>query len=132
MERFRILRRIAGWLVPEYRLKWPHMAWWQDEPFWRYLQRFEEDSGLNSDRRWMMYQLLRITASLPGDTAECGAYFGAGSYLVPRAPAAFDENGQTCSSRQSSGSVPPANRTGSAPRRAVPGGYLRAYRRGRR
>jgi hypothetical protein len=82
MERFRILRRAARWLVPEYRLKWPHMEWWQDEQFSGYLKRFGEDTGLNSDRRWMMYQLLRMTANLPGDTAECGAYVGAGSYLV--------------------------------------------------
>lgn len=82
MERFRLLRKLARWLVPGYRLKWPDMAWWQDPFFNQFLQRFDEVDGLNSDRRWMLYQLARLTAHLPGDTAECGCFTGAGSYLI--------------------------------------------------
>jgi len=68
--------------VPEYRFKWPQMQWWHDPVFNEYLKRFGEADGQNTDRRWMLYQLMRLVAQVPGDTAECGVYNGAGSYLI--------------------------------------------------
>ncbi len=92
MERFRLLRLLANWLVPNYRLKWPDMNWWDDPFFNAFLQRFNELNGLNTDRRWMLYQLARLTAYVPGDTAECGAYEGAGSFLICSASHAASPN----------------------------------------
>ena len=80
--RFEILRRIGKVLLPVYRFKWPQMEWWYDKFFNDYLIKFDEMNGMNSDRRWMQYQLLRLTENVPGDTAECGVYKGAGSYLI--------------------------------------------------
>jgi hypothetical protein len=37
---------------------------------------------MNSGRRWMVYQLLRMTESVRGDTAECGVFQGATSYII--------------------------------------------------
>ena len=79
MEGFRLLRRFGRTLAPEYRFKWPHMAWWKDDDFTRFLDRFDELHGLNSDRRWMLRQLIRLVDGVPGDTAECGVFKGAGS-----------------------------------------------------
>jgi hypothetical protein len=87
-ERFELLRRIGLRLVPRYRFKWPQMAWWGDEAFTAYLAAFGESDGMNSDRRWTLHQLRRLAAGVPGDTAECGVYRGAGSYLICRANAA--------------------------------------------
>jgi hypothetical protein len=58
------------------------MVWWQDEEFNTYLKRFGEHNGMNSHRRWMVLQLARLVASVPGDTAECGVYTGSSSYLI--------------------------------------------------
>jgi len=69
-------------LVPAYRFKWPQMDWWEDKSFNRYLERFGESGWLNTDRRWMLSQLLRLTEAVPGDTAECGVFKGASSYLI--------------------------------------------------
>ncbi len=80
--RFRVLVRLGRWLLPRYRFKWPHMAWWDDRAFNRYLDQFQEAEGLNTDRRWMLSQLIRLVKAVPGDTVECGAYKGAGSYLM--------------------------------------------------
>jgi hypothetical protein len=44
--------------------------------------RFGELEGMNTDRRWTLYQLLRLMDGVPGDTAECGVYAGASSYLM--------------------------------------------------
>jgi len=83
--RFETLRQVGKRLVPEYRFKWPQMAWWGDREFSAYLERFGEQDGMNADRRWMLGQLMRLIEDVPGDTAECGVFRGAGSYLMCRA-----------------------------------------------
>lgn len=83
--RFRLLRRVGRWIFPQYRFEWPQIGWWRDEDFNKYLLRFNELDGMNSGRRWMLYQLTRLAKAIPGDTAECGVFEGAGSYLIRRA-----------------------------------------------
>ena len=71
--------------LPEYRMKWPQMVWWKDKAFTDYLVLFDDLDGFNSDRRWMVYQLCRLAHRVEGDTAECGVWTGAGSYLICQA-----------------------------------------------
>lgn len=80
--RFKILRAFAKVVFPEYRFKWPQMAWWTDTSFTAYLKKFGEHNGMNTDRRWMLYQLQRLVENVAGDTAECGVYTGAASFLI--------------------------------------------------
>jgi len=80
--RFNALRWIGRILVPKYRFKWPQMAWWDEPGFNEYLVRFNEIDGMNTDRRWMLYQLMRLVRNVSGDTAECGVFNGAGSYII--------------------------------------------------
>jgi len=80
--RFNALRWIARIVVPKYRFKWPQMEWWDDPVFNEYLVRFNEIDGMNTDRRWMLYQLMRLARDVPGDSAEAGVLSGAGSYLI--------------------------------------------------
>ncbi len=80
--RFELLRETAKWLVPGYRLKWPQMEWWDHALFNEYLTRFDELEGMNTDRRWMLCQLLRLIEGVPGDTAECGVFTGSSSFLI--------------------------------------------------
>ncbi|MGD0821239.1 MAG: TylF/MycF/NovP-related O-methyltransferase [Desulfomonilia bacterium] len=82
LARFEILRKIGKILVPDYRFKWPQIEWWSDPVFNEYLVRFCEINNMNTDRRWMLYQLMRLVRKVPGDTAECGVYTGAGSYII--------------------------------------------------
>jgi hypothetical protein len=37
---------------------------------------------MNSHRRFMLWNLLRLTANVEGDTAECGVFEGASSWLI--------------------------------------------------
>jgi O-methyltransferase len=79
-----ILDKIGRVLVPEYRYRNP-MDWWTHPEFSAYLARFgEAGSDPSADRRWNLAQLLRLTRDIPGDTAECGVFRGAGSYLIAR------------------------------------------------
>ncbi len=86
--RFQLLVRLGAWLYPGFRFKWPQLAWLDDREFNAFLARFGEQSGLNAERRWMVKELLRLVADVPGDTAECGAFEGAGSYIICKANAA--------------------------------------------
>jgi O-methyltransferase len=80
--RLRLLRLAARVLIPSYRLRWPQLDWWKNDEFTRYLERFGELRNLNTDRKWMIHQLLRLVAHVPGDTAECGVFEAATSYLI--------------------------------------------------
>src|SRR4051812_40249731 len=77
-----ILNKIGKVLLPGYRLLYPQIGWWKNEAFNDYLRRFDELEALNSDRHWMAYQLCRLVRDVPGDTAECGVFRGATSYLI--------------------------------------------------
>lgn len=79
---FHLLTRIGSLLVPQYRFCWPQLAWWDSNEFNSYLVRFDELKSNNSDRHWMLSELLKLVTDLTGDTAECGVFKGASSYLM--------------------------------------------------
>ena len=82
--RFTMLRFIAAVLSPGFRMRYP-ATWMADEEFNAYLRLVGEAAPVKSigaSRHWMLYQLLRLTENVPGDTAECGVYRGAASYLI--------------------------------------------------
>ncbi len=76
------LHTFSKWLFGDYRLTWYQIAWWQDEDFNAYLRNFGEEEGFNTHRRWMLWQLLRLSSDVLGDTAECGVFEGASSWLI--------------------------------------------------
>ena len=86
-QRLAALRRLADAVLPGYRLGYPDLDWWQDPGFNRYLERWEETEAFNSQRRFAVLQLARLVAGVPGDTAECGVFRGAGSRLILAATA---------------------------------------------
>lgn len=80
--RVAVLRAIADRMLPDYRLTWPQMGWWHDAEFNAYLERFDERRGFNTHRRWTLWQLVRLVTAVEGDTAECGVFRGASSWLI--------------------------------------------------
>lgn len=84
LARFEMLWRLGKIVFPEYRFSWPQQAWWLNKDFNTYLEKFSEQGGMNTDRHWMLYQLLRLVKTVPGDTAECGVFQGASSYLMAK------------------------------------------------
>jgi hypothetical protein len=80
--RFKLLNDMGKAILPQYRFKWPAMDWWDDKHFNRYLDRFGELYMPNTDRRLMVWELLRLVHDVPGDTAECGVFMGAASYAI--------------------------------------------------
>lgn len=86
--RFKLLVKLGSLIHKQYPFKWPQLAWLKDYSFNAYLAKFGEENGFNKERRWTVRQLLRLIDAVPGDTAECGVFEGAGSYLICRANAA--------------------------------------------
>jgi len=76
------LKMIADKLIPDFRLTWHQIDWWRDPDFNAYLDHFNERGGFNTHRKWTLWQLLRLTAQVDGETAECGVYLGASSWLI--------------------------------------------------
>lgn len=83
--RWLALLRAGRLFLPRYRFQYPQMAWWDDPAFNAYLEKFGLMGSMNSDRRWVLHQLTKLAASVPGDTAECGVFNGSSSYLICQA-----------------------------------------------
>lgn len=80
--RYYSAKLFGGLLTGDYRVPWRDQEWLKDPEFTEYLRRFDELKGLNTQRRWTLWQLLRLTGHVAGDTAECGVYRGASSWLI--------------------------------------------------
>jgi len=85
VRRWRLLVALQRWLRPDVRMPDPDVDWYRDPEFTAYLERFDEIPNFNAPRRWNLYQLLRLSLPVEGDTAECGSFIGAGSWLICRA-----------------------------------------------
>jgi hypothetical protein len=80
--RLDIVRFFARFVFPRYRFEWPMLDWWDNPEFNAYLDRFNQRKGLVTRNRWMVHELLKLVERVPGDTAECGVFEGATSYLI--------------------------------------------------
>jgi hypothetical protein len=81
---FNLLTKVGQRVLPEYRFTFPEMAWWDDRDFNAFLDKFDELHGFNTHRKYALSQLIRISENIAGDTAECGVYKGASSFLILR------------------------------------------------
>lgn len=56
---------------------------WMDEPgFWEIWKASPYLHKQRTDRKFVLWSMVRNTCDLPGDTAECGVLDGASSYLI--------------------------------------------------
>lgn len=82
-DRVQYLAFAGRFLCPEYVFKWPQIDWFEDWKIHEFYKFFpQEKNGYNMDRRWNVIQFLRLIANVPGDTAECGVFEGATSWLI--------------------------------------------------
>lgn len=83
---FQIAERLVGLVYPHYKFSEFGRTWLDDEAFQSYYRRFMDPGNWHSiDRKYALRELLKLCGEVPGDTAECGAYKGATSYLICRA-----------------------------------------------
>ena len=79
---FIIAEKFASFWYPRFLFSDFGRRWLTDEHFFKFYRRFEPANNHTADRKFFLRSLLQLVESLPGDTAECGAYQGASSWLI--------------------------------------------------
>lgn len=83
--RFTLAEKLSGIIYPKYKFSEFGRVFLEDKDFLRYYESFEGTNNYHSlDRKYTLDQLMKLVASVEGDTAECGAFRGASSYLICR------------------------------------------------
>jgi len=74
-----IAKKLGG-----FRLYKHSHTWYRDTDYLNIWKRFPEarSTAPIKDKQWAIWQLARSVSGLQGDTAECGVYRGAGSFLI--------------------------------------------------
>lgn len=65
-----------------YRLYNKDCIWLTDQEYLDVWRGFAENNNRVHDRRFNLFNLAKSVRSMAGDTAECGSFHGAGSYLI--------------------------------------------------
>jgi hypothetical protein len=63
------------------------VMWLDEAAFWDTWKQFEPGKTERPDRKFVVWSFAKSVAHLEGDTAECGVYMGASSYLMCHAMA---------------------------------------------
>lgn len=63
----------------------PHNIWRHDQEFLPVWQAYPETHDYFHERYYHLYHVALAASSVPGDTAECGCFRGAGSYMIMKA-----------------------------------------------
>ncbi len=66
-----------------------NLYWFTDQEYLEAWRAFPEGDGKVHDRKFVLLQLAKWAARLPGDTAECGVFNGGSSYLICYARARY-------------------------------------------
>jgi len=83
--RFVLAEKISRLIYPRYKFSEFGRMFLYDRPFIRWYESALGRSNYHSlDRKYALDQLTLLAQHLPGDTAECGVYKGASSYLICR------------------------------------------------
>lgn len=73
---------VASSVYPKFAVSEYGKIWLEDKTFFDYYHKFVGKSYNSADRKFFLRSLLSLVDHLPGDTAECGAYYGASSWLI--------------------------------------------------
>jgi O-methyltransferase len=83
--RYILAEKASHFFYPEYRFSDFGRTFLKDEAFLSYFNSLVGTDNYHSiDRKFTLSQLMKLTDAVPGDTAECGVYQGASSYLICR------------------------------------------------
>ncbi|NEQ64733.1 MAG: methyltransferase [Symploca sp. SIO2D2] len=87
---FVLAERLANIIYPKFSCTDYAKIWLKDHNFFEYYEFYEKDHNpafvgkyyRSADRKYFLNSLLSLVEHLPGDTAECGVYYGATSHLI--------------------------------------------------
>ena len=61
------------------------LNWFRDQDYLNIWRGFALSDNKIHERRYNLFYISRSVASIAGDTAECGSFYGGGSYLIMKA-----------------------------------------------
>lgn len=79
---YRLAEAAANFLSPRTVTSEFGKRWLEDAEFFDDLSRLQVDNLRSADRKFFLRELLALVDPLPGDTAECGVFKGASSWLI--------------------------------------------------
>ncbi len=68
--------------MPGYIVTEDLKRWFEDNSFLEDLRQLGDEDRRSADRKFLLRELLKLVANLPGDTAEAGVFEGASSWLI--------------------------------------------------
>ena len=75
--------KLCALVYPKYKFSEFDRVWLDDQDFFKVYERLVgRDNSHSADRKYFLRSVLQLTRPVPGDTAECGVYQGASSYLI--------------------------------------------------
>lgn len=81
--RYLIAAITANMIYPKYRFSEFGALWREDKGFMEYYRKYVSYRNYRSfDRKYTLDQLMKLTPDIKGDTAECGVFEGASSWLI--------------------------------------------------
>ena len=89
-QRFDLAESLVGMVYPRYRFSEFGRIYLTNLEFHRFYVEYVSAYNFHSyDRKYLLREILKLCGGVPGDTAECGVYEGAGSYLIAHHAAGF-------------------------------------------
>lgn len=76
--------RMAAGLFGDFPISDDYKLWLSDHDFRKTFQRLSPHNAYSMDRKFVLREFVRFTASVPGDMAECGCYQGASAYFMAK------------------------------------------------
>ena len=110
--RFTLAEKSAQLIYPKYKFGQFGRLFLEDKDFLQYYESFHGTENYRSfERLYTLDQLMKLVASVEGDTAECGAFRGASSFLICRRLRGSQKKHHVFDSFEGSSSPGPADGT---------------------
>jgi hypothetical protein len=87
--RYLLGERLLSFLCPKYKVSEYGRVFFDDRDFLADYEQFDSENFRSFDRKFTVYQMAKLIGGLEGDTAECGVWRGASSYLIAKAIASM-------------------------------------------
>lgn len=79
---FVLAEKITSLWYPKFTVSEHGKIWLEDKDFFDFYEKYVGKSYRSADRKFFIRSLLSLVDELPGDTAECGVFNGASSWLI--------------------------------------------------
>ena len=82
--RYYAMARLGNMMNPGFHFTEYGQVWRDDAAFEKYYDELVGDAYHSIDRKYTLNQFLQLVGKIDGDTAECGVYKGATSFLISK------------------------------------------------